>query len=68
MKEKIINSILNLIKIKSLVTFATVAIFMHLVITERLEETTSTAIILLVFQHLFDKEKTVRKEEGQKNE
>jgi len=57
MKEKIINSILNLFKVKSIVTFATVGITVYMVIQDKLEPATVTAIIMMVFQSLFNKEK-----------
>ena len=57
MKEKIINSILNLFKVKSIVTFATVDITVYMVVQDKLESATVTAIIMMVFQSLFNKEK-----------
>lgn len=57
MKEKIINSILNLFKVKSIVTFATVGITVYMVVQDKLESATVTAIIMMVFQSLFNKEK-----------
>lgn len=57
MKEKIINSILNLFKVKSIVTFATVGITVYMVVQDKLESATVTAIIMMVFQNLFDKNK-----------
>ena len=57
MKEKIIKSILNLFKVKSIVTFATVGITVYMVVQDKLESATVTAIIMMVFQSLFNKEK-----------
>ena len=57
MKEKIINGILNLFKVKSIVTFVTVGVFVYAVVTNQLEAATTTAIIMMVFQNLFDKNK-----------
>ena len=57
MKEKIINSVLNLFKVKSIVTFATVGITVYMVVQDKLESATVTAIIMMVFQSLFNKEK-----------
>ena len=57
MKDKIIQGILNLIKVKSIVTFVAVAMFVYCVITKQLEPATITAIIMLVFQNLFGKTK-----------
>lgn len=57
MKEKIINGVLNLFKVKSIVTFVTVGVFVYAVVTNQLEAATTTAIIMMVFQNLFDKNK-----------
>ena len=60
-KEKIINTIINsvanIFKVKSIVTFATVGVFIYAVKTNQLEPATVTAIIMMVFQSLFNKEK-----------
>lgn len=58
MKEKIINALLNLIKVKSLVTFTAMGIFVYTVVNGQLEPATITAIIMLVFQSLFGKPKS----------
>lgn len=55
MKEKIITALLNLIKVKSLVTFTAMAVFVYTVVNNKLEPATITAIIMLVFQSLFGK-------------
>ena len=57
MKDKIVNGILNLFKVKSIVTFVTVGVFVYAVVTDQLEAATSTAIIMMVFQNLFNKDK-----------
>lgn len=57
MKEKLIQGLLNLIKVKSIVTFVTIGVFVYSVVTKQLEPATITAIIMLVFQNLFDKKK-----------
>lgn len=57
MKEKIINGILNLFKVKSIVTFVAVGVFVYTVVTNQLEAATTTAIIMMVFQNLFNKDK-----------
>lgn len=57
MKEKIVNVIVNLFKVKSIVTFATVGVFIYCVINNMLEPATITAIIMMVWQSLFTKEK-----------
>lgn len=57
MKEKAIQGILNLIKVKSIVTFVTIGVFVYSVVSKQLEPATITAIIMLVFQNLFDKKK-----------
>lgn len=62
MKEKVIVSILNLLKVKSIVTFVTLYVFVYLVKTQRIEAATTTAILMLVFKELFDKNKTVKED------
>lgn len=57
MKEKIVQALLNLIKVKSIVTFVAVSMFVYCVIKHELEPATITAIIMMVFQNLFNKEK-----------
>lgn len=56
MKEKVIQAFLNLIKVKSLVTFVAVAMFVYGVVKNQLEAATITAIIMMVFQNLFNKD------------
>lgn len=56
MKEKFLQGILNLIKVKSIVTFVAVAMFVYGVVTKQLEAATITAIIMMVFQNLFNKD------------
>lgn len=58
MKEKIVNGVLNLFKVKSIVTFVAVGVFVYSVVNETLEAATTTAIIMMVFQNLFDRNKT----------
>ena len=57
MKDKTIQGLINLIKVKSIVTFVAVGVFVYTVITKQLEPATITAIIMMVFQNLFNKEK-----------
>ena len=57
MKDKTIQGLLNLIKVKSIVTFVAVGVFVYTVITKQLEPATITAIVMMVFQNLFNKEK-----------
>ena len=56
MKDKIVQAFLNLIKVKSIVTFVAVGTFVYCVITKQLEPATITAIVMMVFQNLFNKE------------
>ena len=63
MKEKIINSILNLIKVKSIATFVILFILVYLVINSQVEVATVVSIVMLVLNNLFDKDK-VKKEDG----
>ena len=56
MKEKVVQAFLNLIKVKSIVTFVAVAMFVYGVVTKQLEAATITAIIMMVFQNLFNKD------------
>ena len=57
MKDKIITGLLNLIKVKSIVTFVSMGILVYTVVSGILEPATITAIIMLVFQSLFSKGK-----------
>ena len=57
MKDKIITGLLNLIKVKSIVTFVAMGILVYTVVSGILEPATITAIIMLVFQSLFSKGK-----------
>lgn len=57
MKDKIITGLLNLIKVKSIVTFVAMGILVYTVVNDILEPATITAIIMLVFQSLFSKGK-----------
>ena len=60
MKDKLITSLLNLIKVKSIVTFVTLYVFIYLVRTEQIDAATTTAILMLVFKELFDKNKVTK--------
>lgn len=57
MKEKIVNVIVNLFKVKSIVTFATIGVLIYCVINNKLDDATITAIIIMVFESLFGKDK-----------
>ena len=57
MKDKIITGLLNLIKVKSIVTFVSMGILVYTVVNDILEPATITAIIMLVFQSLLSKGK-----------
>lgn len=57
MKEKVLQSVLNIFKVKSIVTFATVFVFAYLSLKDKLEMATVVAIIMMVFQNLFGKDK-----------
>lgn len=56
MKEKIINTIINLFKIKTIITLATLAVFIILAYTEKLPMETTTMVIGMVFTYYFSKE------------
>ena len=62
MKEKVVIALLNLFKVKSIVTFVTLYVFVYLVRTQQIEAATTTAILMLVFKELFDKNKTVKED------
>lgn len=64
MKEKITTAFLNLIKVKSILTFIAAYVFVYLVRTQQIESATTTAILMLVFKELFDKNKTNAKEDN----
>lgn len=52
----------NLLKVKSIVTFVACGILVYCVVKGSLEEATVTAILMMVFQNLFDKDKKIEKE------
>ena len=56
-KEKIVQVIVNLFKVKSIVTFVAAGMFIYTTVTEQLEAATVTAILMMVFQSLFDRSK-----------
>lgn len=60
MKEKVVTALLNLIKVKSILTFVAAFVFVYMVITKQIEPATVTAILMLVFKELFDKNKTTK--------
>lgn len=57
MKEKIVNGVLNIFKVKSIVTFVAVYVFADLALSHEIEAATTTAILMMVFQNLFDRGK-----------
>lgn len=57
MKEKIVNALLNLIKVKSIVTFVMLYILIYLVRNSQVEVATVISIIMLAMNNLFDKDK-----------
>ena len=62
MKEKVIAALLNLIKVKSILTFVAAFVFVYMVITKQIEPATVTAILMLVFKELFDKNKMTKED------
>jgi len=62
MKEKVITALLNLIKVKSILTFVAAFVFVYMVITKQIEPATVTAILMLVFKELFDKNKMTKED------
>lgn len=62
MKEKVVTALLNLIKVKSILTFVAAFVFVYMVITKQIEPATVTAILMLVFKELFDKNKTIKED------
>lgn len=62
MKEKIVTALLNLIKVKSILTFVAAFVFVYMVITKQIEPATVTAILMLVFKELFDKNKMTKED------
>ena len=57
MKEEILHAILNLFKVKSILTIMVGILFVYLAVNGEIEQATSTAIIVMVFQSLFNKKK-----------
>ena len=55
--NKITETLLNLIKVKTIVTFSIVGILIYSVLNNKIDDATLTAIIMIVFQNLFNKKK-----------
>lgn len=68
MKEKIVTAFLNLIKVKSILTFTAAYVFVYLVRSQQIEAATTTAILMLVFKELFDRNKTNKGDDKDGNE
>lgn len=64
-KDKILKVILNVFKVKSIGSFVAMGAFLYLVVNNRIETATTTAIIMLVFQNLFDKDKIKENKEDE---
>lgn len=60
MRKDIIRTILNLFKVKSILTFVAGYILVYMVHTNKIEPATVTAVIMLVFQSLFNKNKDTK--------
>ncbi len=58
MKNEIIKGILNLIKVKSIITLLAAFTFVYLATNNKIETATVTTIIVMVFQSLFGKDKS----------
>ncbi len=57
MKNKVIQVFINLIKVKSIATFVALFVFARLSLNDKLEMATVVAILMMVFQNLFGKDK-----------
>ena len=56
MKEKIVNTVLNLLKLKTIITLAVSILFIILSYQEKLPIETTTMVIGMVFTYYFNKE------------
>lgn len=56
MKEKIINTILNLFRVKTIITLVISVLFVILAYTEKLPIETTTMVIGMVFTYYFSKD------------
>lgn len=56
MKEKILNAIINLIKVKTFITLSTSILFVILAYNEKLPIETTTMVIGMVFTYYFNKD------------
>ena len=57
MKNKAIQVFINLFKVKSIATFVALFVFAYLALNDKLEMATVVAILMMVFQNLFGKDK-----------
>ena len=63
MKEKVITALLNLIKVKSILTFIAAYLLYDMVHTKQVEPASAMVIITMVFESLYKKKKKVDKGE-----
>lgn len=57
LKQKVVTTLLNLIKVKSILTFTAAALLVYTTVTNKLQSETTAVIITLVFESLFKKGK-----------
>jgi len=60
MKEKIINTIINLFKVKTIITLTISILFVILAYTEKLPIETTTMVIGMVFTYHFSKDHDIK--------
>lgn len=58
MKEKIINALINLLKVKSIITLLTFSAFFYLAITEKIQGDNFMLILGMITTYFFNKDKT----------
>jgi len=62
MKEKVITALLNLIKVKSILTFVSAGLLVYMVRSKMMNPEAAGMIIVMVFESLFKKDKTSKGE------
>jgi hypothetical protein len=58
MKEKIIMALINLLKVKSIITLLTFSAFFYLAITKRIQDDNFMLILGMIATYFFNKDKT----------
>ncbi len=64
MREKVISQLINLLKVKSMVTLLTFVAFFYLSITEKIGKDNFMLIVGMIATYFFNKDSIEKKEQG----